>query len=251
MKIAIVGGCFTEQHNIPFSCLYHQTLKDYLKEDDNNIEITTIRYERISKCLDKIIELKKTSDFDLLILHLRAEPLMRISKLYYKYLDDQGILHHAINLPYFKFFYTEKFDLLDHRRFTHQENIRLKSTKGYHILREANYILGSLIGNKIYALNILKRVVLDIQSFCKDKDINFLLLGPVSRPVSFFEDSLSRKINCMFEDISQKESISYLNLIKSRTKDHQPMFFENGIHVSQAGHNEIAEMIYMKIKDEN
>lgn len=250
MKIAIVGGCFTNQHNIEFSRLYHQTLKTFLKLNVENVEITTIRYERISKCLDKIIDLQHKNDFDLLIFHLRAEPIMRMSKLYYKYLNNEGKLRHSLNLPYLKIFYPEKFDLLSLRRFNHCENKNIKATKVYYLLREANYVLGTLLGNKSYALHSLRKLILDIQEFCNEKNINFLLLGPVSRPSSYFEDLLSERINKEFEELSKEESIKYLSLIRKKTNDNQPMFFENGIHVNQEGHDEIANMIYEKMLKE-
>src|SRR4051812_29472807 len=101
MKIAIVGGCFTDQHNIPFNRLYHQTLKKNVEENGNDIEIRTLRYERISKSLEKIDRLHNEYHFDLLVFHLRTEPLMRMTKFYYKYFDNKGKLCHAINFPLF------------------------------------------------------------------------------------------------------------------------------------------------------
>ncbi len=250
MKIAIVGGCFTNQHNIPFNCLYHQNLKKMLEGYSENVEIITIRYERISKCLEKIIELQKVNDINLLIFHLRAEPIMRMSKLYYRYLNNDGKIKHALNLPYLKIFYPEKFDLLSQIRVNAQENIIKKESKVYHFLRETNYLLGSLIGNKKYALNVLKSTILQIRDVCFNGNVNFLLLGPVLRPFSKFEDKLSKEINNIFELLTKEKSIKYLSLIKNVTSNNIPMFFENGIHVSQAGHDEIANMIFKVIIEE-
>jgi hypothetical protein len=251
MKIAILGGCFTEQYNIPYNRLYHQTLKKFLCEKGKSVEIITRRYERISKCLGKITDLHKDFNFDLLIFHLRTEPIMRMSKLYYKYLNNTGKLKHSINLPYLNIFYPEKFDLLAQRQFNSEYHKSLKEGKIYHLLREINYFLGTLIGNKRYALKILIASILQIQEFCIHNRIEFLLLGPVSRPFSRFENKLSEDINKEFDFITKEKSIVYLNLIKRTTKDNKSMFFENGIHVSQAGHDDIASILYEQIINKN
>lgn len=247
MKIAIIGGCFTDQHNIPFNRLYHQTLERLLKGNEHQVEIRTIRYEWISKCVAKTIELYQDYPFDLLIFHLRAEPIMRMSKLYYKYLNAEKKLKHAINFPRLNLIYPEKFDLLSQRQIYRQGNDNTGESKVYHLLREANYSLGSLLGNKSYALNMLEKSILQIQEFCILENVKFLLLGPVSRPFSKFEDQLSAEMDRKFELLSDEKSINYLKLIKDVSRDNKPMFFENGIHVSQSGHDEIAQMIYAKI----
>lgn len=244
MKIAIAGGCFTEQHNIPKDRLYHSTLQGLFKQDNKDIEIRTIRYERISKCAEKIVQLKSEYDFDLLLFHLRAEPLMRMSKLYYKYLNDAGELKHALNLPYFYMIYPEKFDVRLHTDRMIGNPMNPNESRFYHSLREANYMLGSWVGNKKYALEMLKNTILEIRDFCLVHKVKLLLLGPVLRPFSRFENSLSMEINDLFENLTRAESIKYLSLLKQATKNNESMFFENGIHVSQAGHDEIASMIY-------
>ena len=247
MKIAIIGGCFTNQHNIPFDRLYHQTIKRKLENIGTQVEIRTIRYERISTCLEKIMELQRDYPFDLLLFHLRAEPIMRMSKLYYKYLNAEGKLKHDLNIPLMNILYSEKFDLLSQRQVSIQLDDNMIESKAYHSLRELNYLAGSLIGNRSFALKALEKTILEIHVFCMKKKLNFLLLGPVSRPFSRFEDNLSEEINRRFESVTKENSINYLNLIKKVSKDKESMFFKNGIHVSQAGHDEIARMICEKL----
>jgi hypothetical protein len=151
----------------------------------------------------------------------------------------------------FNVFYPEKFELLLQRDINSQNNIIETESKIHHFLRETNYVLGSFIGNKRYALNILKKAIFQIQEFCLKNNIEFLLLGPVSRPFSKFENNLSNEINRKFKMFTSESAINYLDLIKRVTNDNRPMFFDNGIHVSQAGHDEIANMIYDKINEKS
>jgi len=246
MKIAIAGGCFTTQHNIPPESLCHQILKNILEAKGISVEIKTIRYERISKCTEKIIELKNSFSFDLLIFHLRTEPVMRLSKLYYKYKNQEGQKKCSFNLPHLNVLYPEKFDLLSRRSFQTRQT-QSPESRIHHFLRETNYFMGSLIGNKKYAIRMMEKAIVQIQKFCQENNADFLLLGPVSRPFSKFEDQLSAEMSSRFETLARKKSIPYLALLKKTTNDHQPMFFDNGIHVSQAGHYEIASRIGEKL----
>jgi hypothetical protein len=247
MNIGIVGGCFTDQHNIPFERLYHQSLKRLLITTEDRVEIRKIRYERISRCVNKVIDFHDSYSLDLLIFHLRAEPIMRLSKLYYKYLDHEKKLKHSINFPPFNLIYPEKYDLLLNRQICSQVNNNLDESGFHHMLREANYTLGSLIGNKKYAFDLLEKSIIQISQFCASRNVKFLLLGPVSRPFSRFENNISEEMDRRFVSLSAFKSINYLSLLKVLTSDGRSMFFENGIHVSQEGHDEIAQMIFDKI----
>src|ERR1035437_9609121 len=187
MKILIVGGCFTCQHNIESKRLYHQTiLNKFIDSGSSDTQIQTISYERIAKTIDKIETIHKDFKFDLLIFHLRAEPLMRMVKLYYKYIDDEGKLCHSLNVPFFPILNAEKFDLLEVRRIRNSV-INQDETPLYHSLRELNYGLGSIIGNKGRAMKSYAKFTEKIAVFCKNNSSDFLLLGPVSRPFSRFE----------------------------------------------------------------
>ena len=126
-----------------------------------------------------------------------------------------------------------------------------KENKTYHLLRELNYMFGSALGNKEYALNMLEKLIVQIQDYCFGQNTKFLLLGPVSRPFSIFENKLSAEISEKFQLFSAERSINYLALIKKKTTNNQSMFFENGIHVSQAGHDEIANMIFSRLNPES
>jgi len=197
MKILIVGGCFTCQHNIEFNRLYHQSLKKMLIQSGiDTAEISTIRYERIGMTLDKIAAFHQSNDFDLLIFHLRAEPFMRLVKTYYKYINQQGKLKHSINVPIFNIIMPEKYDMLENRRINISTGTT--ETKIHSYLREVNYRIGNLLGNKKFAFKMYERFINEISAYCVKADKQFLLLGPVSRPFSVYENRLSSDINNHF-----------------------------------------------------
>jgi len=248
MRILIVGGCFTCQHNIEYARLYHQSLKNmFIDRGDLDTEISTIRYERIGMTLEKIVTFRQSNDFDLLIFHLRTEPFMRLVKLYYKYLNHHRELKHSFNVPYFNIIMPEKYDLLENRRVNCSSDTN--ETKIHHYLREANYYVGSLMGNMKYAFKIYERFIDEISTYCNNTNKRFLLLGPVSRPSSVFENRLSYEISNHFTKYSNSRSIDYLELIGEQTSKAQNMFFSNGQHVSQEGHDEVAQKIFNRINN--
>jgi lysophospholipase L1-like esterase len=87
-----------------------------------------------------------------------------------------------------------------------------------------------------------------IAKYCAAQSADFLLVGPVSRPCSNFENQLSDELNDIFTVLAKAENIKYLDLLGEKTKDNQSMFFADGQHVSQDGHDEIAAKIFEKIK---
>lgn len=209
-------------------------------EDDT--EISTIRYERIGMTLEKISAFQQSTDFDLLIFHLRAEPFMRLVKLYYKYMDHQNKLKHSFNVPFFHVIMPEKYDMLENRRINISSGTN--ETKIHYYLREANYHIGSLLGNKKNAFKMYERFINDISTYCYHTNKKFLLLGPVSRPFSIFENRLSEEISSHFLKYSKVASVNYLELIGEKTSGDQNMFFPNGQHVSQEGHDDVAQKIF-------
>jgi len=246
MKILIIGGCFTCQHNIDSTRLYHQSLKKMLVAHGvKNTEIATLRYERIGKTFEKIVSFQKTQGFDLLVFHLRTEPFMRLVKLHYRYLNYKNELKHSLNLPFFNVLKPEEFDMLATRKINISTN--LHETKFRYYLRELNYILGSLLGNKQKAIEIYEKFVNDIATYCYSTNKKFLLLGPASRPFSKFENRLSHQIDTYFSSYAKIRAISYLELLGERTSKNEKMFFPNGKHVSQEGHDDVALKLYKKI----
>ena len=240
MKILIVGGCFVEQADIIPDRLYHQTLKNLLAEQGIAAEIQTLRYERITNTLNKINQIRQGFEFDCLLFHLRAEPMLRISKFYYKFKNEQNHIQHSINLPLRGWVNPEKHELLRSRRIVPSAHTENTWRAG---LRNINNLLGKGIGNQRHALGLYQKFVLDLHRYCQNVRSGFLLLGPVLRPCSDFENAFSIRISSAFAQLAYDKELHYLELLKKETRLGEPMFCSNKINVSQEGHDEIAWMI--------
>lgn len=247
MNISFAGGCFTKQTYIPFEGHYHQTVKTILENKlKQTVNSSIIRYERLSKTIDKIENQIKTGGIDLLVFHLRTEPAMRMSKFYYKFLTENNILKHAVNLPWNKNISPEKYDMLHSRRIAF-DSFLFQESPFVRFMREMNYRIGTLIGNRKRAIRLHSEFIIQLNDFCKKNNIILLLIGPVARPCSSFENKLSELINKKFKNFSGNFNIHYLEIIGLETNGGESLFMENMQHVSQAGHNYIGEKIAQKV----
>lgn len=243
MKALIVGGCFTCQHNISFERLYHQSIRNkFIDGGDLDIEIKTITYNRLSRVLNKIEKVREVYPFDLLIFHLRTEPLLGMIKIYYKYPDEYGCLRRFLNVPLNRLpVEVKQYNAVP---IGNTQSLKKNDTILHKYMRQLNYYIGSVVGNKKRAIDLYEKCVLGLTGYCKENCVQFLLLGPASRPVSKFENRLSRDISGAFKSLTDREQLNYLELLGERTADNKPMFFDNGVNVSQEGHDEIADKIF-------
>ncbi|MBK8448511.1 MAG: hypothetical protein IPL42_00205 [Saprospiraceae bacterium] len=242
-EMCFVGGCFPVQHNVVFEDLFHQKLRRKIENNfTNKFNVNIIRYERFSNVLDKIKTLADSKKLDLIVFHVRPEPYLRLIKLFYKYIDNKGILKWSLNLPYFNLLNPEKYDIFDLGRIFHVNGKQRKSI--FHkFLISCNYIFGSMIGNKHFALKSYYHTVKGIIDFCNSNNIKYIILGPNRRNNNHLEPSL-----CMDLDLYISDRIDNRIYICGYENDIiRKMNQENGIHVTQDYHDLIAEKLYKTI----
>ena len=246
IKMLIVGGCFPVQDNISPDKLYHQILrKQLLESNDINLEIRIIRYENIKKCFNKISEAVVIDKPDLILFHLRTEPILLPAKLFCKYHNREGNLIRRINLSAFNLSYTVKDK---QKQVTISENkpaeksvfqIKIRS-----VLREFNYFGGYLIGNWPYILKGYLDLVNEIIQLIKNKDLTLIITGPVSRPFSYFENRLSERLHQYMNRYLDQYHQIYLNLLGLNDEQGNFLFCNDLKRVNETGHKRIFKIIY-------
>lgn len=137
-RMVFIGGCFPVQHNIKFEDIFLSKIKRLAeKEYKIALQIDIIRYERFATVLEKIKKTNRSKHWDLLIFSIRPEPLFRLIKFYYKFINNQGILKSSFNIPLLKKVSPEKYDfLLLGRKFNHKQKMHLSLIHNF--LVEAN-----------------------------------------------------------------------------------------------------------------
>lgn len=247
MHLTIVGGCFPVQYNIAPDRLYHYTLRAGLAAGGPWPELAIVRYERLSTCLAKLMAAHARQPTQVVLFHVRAEPVLRLTKLYYRYLDDTNRVRHSLSLPSGRPGNPEQYDLLT-RRQPAPPLPPPPETRRHRQLRQLNLLLGTWAGNRRRALCQYQSLVLEIANFCRQQGIQLLLIGPVSRPCGQVENQLSTQLNTAFAALATQHGLDYLPTLGETDAAGQPLFFPNGIHVSPAGHDRIAQLLLARLR---
>ena len=248
MHFTFVGGCFPVQGDILYEDLFHQTLKRKVETNFNvNFDFNIIRYEKFGNCLEKIVMYNNQNPIDYLVFHIRPEPFLRLTKLYYKYLDVDFKLQHSLNFPMLRILNPEKYDLL---RLSQRNDYSFsgKQSKLYKSLINLNYMAGYSIGNQNYALIKYLDLVNDVVEYCEKQGIKLIVLGPAKRSGTFMEAIFSGNLeNFMYKHL-KSNNINYMDGMVKNTENGVRYFNENGIHATKLYHDLIAKRIYEAIK---
>ena len=244
ISVLIVGGCFTQQHNIEPSKLYHQLIQKELRKNHCvDLKIEIVRYERLTKCLEKIKSAVKIQKPDLILFHIRPEPLIKISKLYYRYKDSLGILRGSINIAYLNKLkvenYQHKISPIIDRTYKYPRESFIRRSLIY-----CNQLLGIATGNLKYALKLYLTLVLELNNYCQKENIQLLSIGPVSRPHTILENKLSEILDSYIEASMVSNKIPYVKCIGTFSNENKSLFGLEGIFVNEQGHKRIADLIY-------
>ena len=251
IRTIIVGGCFTKQHNIESSKLYHQLLgNELLKNENLELDLSIIRYERLTKCLEKVIRSIEEQKPDLILFHIRPEPLHRICKLYYVYKDSTGKLIRSLNFGFLNKINTEN------QKFKISQNVPAtytypKESRFHRFLIDCNYLFGMGAGNVGYGLKLYLNLVTELHQLCIEKGIKLVLIGPVSRPHTLLENRLAERLDSYFETSINSIKIPYVKCIGVRSVENKWLFGDEGIYVNQVGHKRVAKLIYNSLIENN
>jgi citrate lyase beta subunit len=248
INLTIAGGCFTEQSNIAKEKLYHNIAKRKFEEDGGkNLSVNIIRYERFTNCYEKIKEGISNNHTDILLFHLRIEHILRIAKLIYKY-SDKGKVKRKLTLPFLNKIPSEEKELL--QKILGQPNPNVKKPEGFSKFKiTLNYLMGRFFGNVNYAFELYDEIFSNLIELCRKKNIKLIICGPASRPYLDVENKLSEKLSLYFKLKSKKENIPFIDLLGYIDDNNESLFFESGIHVSEAGHKRAAELLFGQLKE--
>jgi hypothetical protein len=245
LKIAFVGGCFTQQANI--QKLSHETVLDLLAENSIYADKVVVRYGRVATCFEKIEESYNLHKFNFLVFHLRPESIFNLTKVYVKYRTDSDAFSYAVNLPACN--KNIPVTRCAQRRGSPLTPIEKKGKRVRNILRNLNYTLGYLAGNWHYAMKQYLGLLDQIVSFCEINNVKLMITTSIPCPNSRLENRIAKLINSKFEKFDESHKLNHVNCFRL-FDDHQNYIFNpNNVHVNQYGHDLIGRLISEKIID--
>ncbi len=248
INFTFVGGCFPVQYDILFEDLFHQKLKRRI-ESEYKIEfnINIIRYEQFNTCLKKIKKYNDTFPADILVFHVRPEPFLRLVKIFYRYLNQNGKVINSINIPLLPISNPEKYDISKYEK-TVIKNTYKEETRFHKLLIDLNYLIGRCFGNMNYALKKYYEVMLDIVKYSKQTNIKLLILGIGYRNNTLLSKILCEKLNKYLQDKFTGKDIPYMENLSCLSVNTNQYFQSNGIHASEKYHELIAEILFKELK---
>ncbi len=246
-NFTFVGGCFPVQGSIIFEELFHQLMKTYFENQYRvNFNVNIIRYERFKTCLTKITKYVDNNPTDVLVFCIRPEPILRLTKLSYKFNDNLGQVRRTFNLPYSKQLNPEEYDLLyTQSNLVPTNKPQITRSK---IWTNMNYFLGLIIGNNRIALKKYLALINQLILYCNANNIPLLIMGPAIRTNTLLEKIISKKLETYMKkniNVSEDKFIIGSDLIK----DGKKLFQDNGIHANKYYHKLIADRIVNKLSD--
>ncbi len=254
VRLIIVGGCFPVQHNVAPDRLYHRTLVSELARAGVEAEVSVVRYERLDTCAAKVDAAVGSSSApdDTVLFHLRTEPVMRVTKLFFKYRDEEGRLRRSLSLPGLARLAAQR----DDPRETHARDgvpalPFLQHRRIRRLLVTANYLAGAMVGNRARALRRYRRLVADVQTICRARRVRLVVVGPASRPHTSFENRLSERVNAAFAHALSASNVAYVPILGHFDERGIDLFFPNGIYVSPAGHDRVGGLLARRLLEQN
>ncbi len=249
INLNFVGGCFPVQYDILFEDLFHQKLKRRIENEFNiDFNISIIRYEKFNSCLKNIKKYNEPFPTDILVFHIRPEPFLRLVKIYFKYLNNRRKVKHTFNIPLLNMPNTEKYYESNFENGiiynTHKEETQL-----HKLLIDLNYLIGQLFGNLKYVLKKYYELTLNIENYCKQKNIKLLVLGVGYRNNTPYAKILCNKLNNYLQRKFTNKDISYIENMSHISRNIDQYFQDNGIHASDKYHELIAEILFNELRD--
>ncbi|MGE5430034.1 MAG: hypothetical protein ACM3QX_03115 [Syntrophomonadaceae bacterium] len=239
INMLIAGGCFPVQDNIKEEDMYHQILRRKLMEGYNiHLSADILRYENLDRCLELIKNKASLRKPDLLLFHMRTEPVLPKIKLYNAYTSRSGKIKRSVRI-----FSKVIIRTSEESRSSGGGTADRTTGKFHNFLRELNYFSGILAFNSLGLEKQCLRLIREITEYCRSMNIELIITGPVSRPRSYYENRISERIDGFICRGVLGEKVKYIGLLGLENESKEFLFGEDLIKLNEKGHLRVAGLI--------
>lgn len=238
-KIGLVGGCAIAQRNIPkenrFIEIFKTKMKSHCFVEPSFTFSSYSQFHQLESAVERIMDKKKV---ELLILHIRPQPFLLLSKLIIKDLDKKNKTSFFINPLLLKK--------------TKYQNIEKNPPQVFNQLvskpkfMSINILFGKLLGMNIKASKLIFDTISKINSKCIQSDIKLVILGMPPAPMTKQGNLLCKKNNDYLSSKCHSEKILYLDTFSSM--NHEDCFLSDKLHLSKKGHNYLGSTLFEGMK---
>jgi len=260
-RLGIIGGCLSHQPGMALNSLYHRQLAAMLRPEGSNFRVSISRGFELSY-RQRLELLLHKQPVDAVLLHLRIVVVNEIA-LFNSRLED-GRRHYFLN-PALSGRNSAELErqIAESQagifRFDEPSPTATPSPlNGFAVpppakkvgrlqLRELNLAAGFALGLDRRAIARQLRLFEELRSACAGRNLPMIVLGPT--PTTRFRQMTRfwQKYNRALEDYFASSSFRPVLLESTRTDDGQPMLLGDGLHLTHAGHQQVARQLYQPV----
>lgn len=236
INIGIVGGCAITQNNIPKENRFFSVSKKNI-ESDLTIETSLsfsnyANFYQLEESIMKLLAKKKT---DLLIIQIRPQPFLNLTKLMIRGNDPKISFNHLI------------FNRNHSHKYENELPPKFNQLVSKPLFMEFNIFLGRLIQLNKIASNLIINILVRLHSICVKDKVQLLVLGISPQPMT-----KQGNINCRSLDnyLKKKCNSHGINYIDTFEKMNDLKYYEKDkVHLSELGHFKLGESLSEGIKN--
>lgn len=239
IKIGFIGGCAINQRNIPKEDRIIETFKTKMESNSlTKLSFTFLGYSNFTQLEKSVERITTKQKIDILILHIRPQPFLFLSKFFIKYSNNNNKVSLAINPLLYK---KSQYQIKENNAPPVFNEIVSKPT-----FMSENLLLGKMFGINKRASKLIFNTISKIQSKCLQNNIQLIILGISPQLMTKQGNLICKTLNdylikkCRTEKIQYCDSFSKMN--------HHDYFLSDKLHLSKKGHNSLGSTLYEGMK---
>ncbi len=230
LRLGIAGGCLNTGYGlIPLSKVYHRVLAKRVKSARDarlRVHLASLESHEPGDHLRSVDKLLEKRNVEALIYQVRPEFLWMQTTWIWKRRERTGPGSIRLNSCH---------------RAADGWTLKTPDCRPIGKLRGLNWSLGRLFGKENQAWNCVRDMLTEVKNACDRRDVRFAVLGSIAGPwyLPSFHDHAHNKVNGIIHDLD----IPFIDLRAALTETDDTIWFEDGRHLNETGHERIAETV--------
>jgi hypothetical protein len=240
MNIAFIGGCLNRQRNLSPDEHYHAIVRRGLVNNTGvNPAVGLYFYSSYHQLHRKAqVVLNGDTNYDCLVLFIRAYTLIPLTKLFIRYTDKQmqnkvGLHPKYAGTPYYNLMAEEyKVPVAKVRDGVFQKTFQ-----------EFNNFAGDMLGLPEWAVEEVIAILKDIHLMALERKIKLVIAGPILYPAVDRINNVCIELNRRVTIFAALNGIPHIDLAKRFDSDGNQVLGDDLKHLTAFGHSFMAEQI--------
>jgi hypothetical protein len=259
-NLAIIGGCMSHQHDVPFNGLYQRRLAAMLKADPGVVLRPYIVRDFEMDLRTRLDRIPADQPIDGVLAHIRAANMVVPAHIFRR-LDRDGHSRLVVNPALFRRRHADTVVLTlrsnqirgrdkprgpdaygdsPNRQDRPPEGLRIAGFRA----RNLNIAVGSLVGLDNWAIAEELRRYDEFEQACRERGLPLFVLGPASVEYSYWTGRIVRKANARILRRLAGGDVPFALIEQACDAAGRPLTRVDGIHLTVDGQRFVARLLY-------